>query len=87
MIPIIIEGALFVALIATVGALFVSVLARFTPLGVRWRQIKNRRLLERQAASNCPVHGPQAEHTLVRLRNGQTLCPLCYQEILDGKLD
>ncbi|MDQ8154935.1 MAG: hypothetical protein P3B98_09735 [Gemmatimonadota bacterium] len=87
MLPIIIESALFAVLVTAVGALFFAALLRFTPLGVRWRQVRNRRLLEREAAHNCPRHGLQREGALVRLRDGQTMCPTCYQEILDGKLD
>lgn len=85
--PIIIEGALFVALIAAVGALLLALLLHYTPLGVALQQRRNRRLLEREAARNCPRHGLQREDALVRLRDGQTMCPACYQEILDGKLD
>ena len=87
MIPIIIESALFAVLVTAVGALLIALVAHYTPLGVRWRQVRNRRLIEREAARNCPRHGPQREGELVRLRDGQTLCPVCYQEILDGKLD
>ncbi len=87
MISIILESALFAALVAAVGALFIATIAHYTPLGVRWRQVRNRRLLEREAARHCPQHGPQREADLVRLPDGQTLCPTCYQEILDGKLD
>jgi len=87
MIAILIESALFAALVAAVGALFFAAIAQFTPLGVRWRQVRNRRLLEREAARHCPKHGPQREGDLVRLSDGETLCPTCYQEILDGKLD
>jgi hypothetical protein len=87
MIPIIIEGALFVALVAAVGALLLTLLYHYTPLGLAWKQRRNRQLLERETARNCPRHGLQREAALVRLRDGQTLCPQCYQEILDGKLD
>lgn len=87
MIPIILEGALFVALIAAGGALLLALLFHFTPLGLSWKQRRNRQLIEREAARNCSRHGPQREAALVRLRDGQTLCPQCYQEILDGKLD
>lgn len=87
MLAIIIESALFAALLAAAGALCVALLAHYTPLGVRWRQVRNRRLLELEAARSCPRHGPQREGELVRLRDGQTMCPICYQEILDGQLD
>ena len=87
MISIIVESALFAALVVAVGALVIAVLVQFTPLGVRLRQVRNRRALEREAARNCARHGLQREGELVRLRDGQTMCPVCYQEILDGKLD
>ncbi len=87
MIPIIVEGALFVALLAAASALLLVLLYHYTPLGIAWKQRRNRQLLEREAARNCPRHGLQREAALVRLRDGQTLCPQCYQEILDGKLD
>lgn len=87
MLAIIVESALFAALIAAVGALLFALLAHFTPVGVRLRQNRNRRLLEREAARYCPRHGAQREGELVRLPDGETMCPTCYQEILDGKLD
>jgi hypothetical protein len=87
MIAIIIDSALFAVLVAAGGALVLAIVVQFTPLGVRWRQLRNRRLLEREAARDCPRHGRQREGELVRLRDGQTMCPICYQEILNGKLD
>jgi hypothetical protein len=87
MLAIIVEGALFTVLVAATGALFFVLLMHHTPLGVRLRQVRNRRLLERVAERNCPRHGPQREGELVRLSDGQTMCPTCYQETLDGKLD
>jgi hypothetical protein len=87
MLAIIVESALFVALLAALGALFFMLLTHYTPIGVRLRQIRNRRAIEQLAARNCPRHGPLHEGELVRLSDGQTMCPTCYQEILDGKLD
>lgn len=87
MVAIIVESVLFVTLVAAVGALFLALLTQFTPLGVRLRQVRNRRHVERLAAQTCPAHGPQRESELVRLSDGQTMCPLCYQEMLDGKFD
>ena len=87
MIAIIVESALFAALVAAVGALFFVLLMQFTPLGVRLRQVRNRRLLDRLAALHCPRHGPQRDGELVRLSDGETMCPTCYQEMLDGKFD
>jgi len=87
MIAIIVESMLFAGLVMAAGALLGALLVHFTPLGVRWRQIRNRRLIEHGAVQSCPRHGPLREGDLVRLPDGQTLCPTCYQEILDGKLD
>jgi hypothetical protein len=81
------EGVLFVALIATVAALLVFVVLHVTPLGIRLRQTRNRRRIERAAERACPVHGPHEEHELVRLASGERICPDCFQEAMNGKLD
>jgi hypothetical protein len=82
MIAIVVEGVLFVALIATVAALFYLVLMQFTPLGVRVRQIRNRRRIERAAARVCSIHGPHADSEMVLLPDGDRVCPECYTEII-----
>ena len=74
MTAIILEGVLFVALIAAVGTLF-YILLLFTPVGVRLRQARNRRRIDRAAALVCPIHGPRSSMDLVRLASGDTLCP------------
>lgn len=84
---IILEGVLFVALIATVAVLLSIVLLYFTPLGVRLRQTKNRRQIERAAELACPVHGPHDARELVRLSSGEQICPDCFKEAVDGKHD
>lgn len=84
MTAIILEGVLFVALIAAVGALFYFILIGFTPVGVRLRQAKNRRRLDRAAALACPIHGPRSSNDLVRLASGELMCPDCYKEMLNG---
>ena len=84
MTEIIIEGVLFVALLATVGTLFYMVLMYFTPVGVRLRQTQNRRQIDRAAELVCPIHGPRATKDLVRLTSGEALCPDCYKETLNG---
>lgn len=81
---IIIEGVLFVALLATGGALLYWALLMFTPAGVRIRQTQNRKRLERAAELVCPIHGPRSEDHLVRLSNGEKVCPDCYKETLHG---
>jgi hypothetical protein len=81
---IIIEGVLFVALIATGAALLYFVVVQFTPVGVRLRQAQNRRRIDRAAELVCPLHGPRAEKDLVRLASGDVMCPDCYKEIVHG---
>jgi hypothetical protein len=84
MTEIIIEGVLFAVLVAAVGALIYLVLMYFTPAGVRLRQTRNRRRLERAADLVCPIHGPRTTNELVRLTSGDVLCPECYKETLNG---
>ena len=81
---IITEGVLFVALIATGGALLFWLVVNFTPAGVRIRQTQNRKRIERMAALVCPIHGLRTEDNLVRLANGERVCPDCYKETLHG---
>jgi len=83
---ILLESALFIALIAVVGTLF-YVAVRRTPLGRRVRQTDNRKRIDRMADLTCPIHGLQHENQLVRLSTGDTLCPLCYQEAFDGHVN
>ena len=84
MTEIIIEGVLFAALIAAIGTLFYFLIVYFTPVGVRVRQTRNRRQLDRAAELVCPIHGPHATNDLVRLASGESLCPECYKETLNG---
>ena len=84
MSEIILEGVLFVALVAAVGALFYLVVVYFTPVGVRLRQTRNRRRIDRAAGLVCPIHGPRDEHDLVRLPSGESMCPDCYKETVHG---
>jgi hypothetical protein len=81
---IIIEGVLFVVLIATGAALLYFVVVQFTPVGVRLRQAQNRRRIDRAAELVCPIHGPRAEKDLVRLTSGDVMCPDCYKENVHG---
>jgi hypothetical protein len=81
---IIMEGVLFVALIAAGGALLYWVLMHFTPAGVRIRQVQNRKRLDRAAELECPIHGLKTEAQLVRLASGEQACPECYKESLDA---
>lgn len=85
--PIIIEGVLFVALVATAGALVLYGVWHVTPLGRVTRRIQSRRRLARVAELECPIHGTQAEAAMVRLSDGSRVCPVCYQEAVNGTLD
>ncbi|MES2524675.1 MAG: hypothetical protein V4617_18410 [Gemmatimonadota bacterium] len=82
---ILLESVLFIALIAVVGALLFKVLG-ITPFGRRIQQTGNRKRIDRMVDLTCPIHGLQRESDLVRLTNGETLCPLCYKEVLDGNI-
>ena len=84
MTEIIIEGVLFAALLAAVGALFYLLIVYFTPVGVRRRQTLNRRRVDRAAELVCPIHGPRSSNDLVRLTSGETICPDCYKETVHG---
>ena len=84
MTEIIIEGVLFVALVATVGTLIYLVVMYLTPVGERIRQTQNRRRLDNAAELVCPIHGPRSSNDLVRLASGDVLCPDCYKETLNG---
>jgi hypothetical protein len=86
MLLIILEGVLFVALVATVGALFFVVVRRYTPIGRRLSQSYNRRRIDRVAGNACAIHGTFAEHELVRLTSGEAVCPRCYEETVHGDL-
>ena len=80
MAVIITEGVLFVALIVTGGALLYWLLVSFTPVGVRLRQTRNRKRIDRMAELVCPIHGQRTQDQLVRLANGERVCPDCYEE-------
>jgi hypothetical protein len=81
---IIVEGVLFAALLAAGGALLYWVLMAFTPAGVRFRQIQNRKRLDRAAELECPIHGPKTAQQMVRLASGERVCPDCYRETFDA---
>ncbi|MEO7769732.1 MAG: hypothetical protein ABIX19_01800 [Gemmatimonadaceae bacterium] len=81
---IIVEGVLFVALIAAGGAFLFWLLTTFTPAGVRLRQTQNRKQIDRMAELVCPIHGLRTQAQLVRLANGERVCPDCYKETFNG---
>jgi hypothetical protein len=82
MVGIILEGVLFVALVATVATLLCYAILRWTPLGLRLRQTANRQEIEDALELTCPIHGLQREEEMVRLPSGSRICPTCYQEAL-----
>ena len=81
---IIVEGVLFVALIAAGGALLYWLIVYVTPAGVRIRQTQNRKRIERVAELECAIHGRHTEDQLVRLASGERVCPDCYKEIVNA---
>ena len=83
---IIIEGILFVALLAALGSLF-RLGVKSTPVGRRLVQEQNRKLIDRAAAATCSIHGLQNEDDLVRLPDGGLMCPHCYKENVHDQLD
>jgi hypothetical protein len=83
MFVIILEGVLFVALVATAGALLILGVWYLTPLGRRLHQARNRRRIDRAAELACPIHGVHRERDLVRLTSGEEMCPECYKETVD----
>jgi hypothetical protein len=86
-VVILLEGVLFVAAIVACTAVLLWGVKAFTPLGTRWRQLENRKLIDQHAALTCPIHGMQAPDSLVRLTSGEPLCSKCYQETVYGQLD
>lgn len=81
---IIVEGVLFVAWVAAGCALLYWIVMLFTPMGVRILQNRNRRRLDRRREQECPIHGWKPERQLVRLANGERVCPDCYRETFDA---
>ena len=83
---IMLESGLFIAILAVLAALFVTIV-KMTPFGKRITQTANRKRIEKQLDLTCPIHGLQREEQLVRLPSGEALCPHCYQEGVDGHVD
>ena len=81
---IIVEGVLFVALLAAGGALLYWLIIYFTPAGVRIRQTQNRKRIDQAAELVCAIHGRRTEDQLVRLASGERVCPDCYKEIVNA---
>jgi hypothetical protein len=86
MLAILVEGALFVAAVATVAALVFLGVATYTPLGLRLRQMENRKRILREVETVCSVHGAHTEDELVRLASGERICPDCFREAVRDSL-
>jgi hypothetical protein len=84
MIPILLEGSLFVGSIAAIAALVFYITRSSTSLGLRAQQNKNREAIEREEELVCPVHGAHTEAQLVRLESGERICPECFREAMKG---
>ncbi len=80
MAAIIMEAVLFVALVVAAGTLLFFGLTTFTPLGKLWKQVQNRKNIERAAELSCPIHGALTEDKMVRLPSGERVCPDCFKE-------
>jgi hypothetical protein len=87
MIEILLEGLLFVASLATIAALIFFLTRSSTPLGIRSRQNKNRKRIEREIDLVCPIHGAHTEEQLVRLQSGERICPDCFRDAIKGIVD
>ncbi len=85
MVGIIIESLLFLALLAAAGMLVYTALVRLTPLGRRLAQARNRERIEAATGRTCLVHGYQEAHDLVRLPDGELICPQCYAEAMHAE--
>ena len=87
MIAIILEWVLFVLLVAAVGGVAYGGMLYLTPLGRRIRETRNRLEIDREAELSCPIHGTVPDGELVRLPSGERLCPFCYREAAQGKIE
>jgi len=87
MLPILLEGLLFVASIATIAALVFYLTRTSTSLGLRSLQKRNRERIEREVELVCPIHGTHTEEQLVRLESGERICPECFREAMKGIVD
>ena len=83
---IIIEGVMFVALLAVAVTLVVFVVRHFTAAGRVLEQSRNRKQIERAASLTCALHGAHEEREMGRLESGEVMCPDCYREAIDGNV-
>ena len=87
MTAILLEWLLFFVLVAAVGGASYVAMLYLTPLGRRIRETRNRTLIDREAELTCPIHGTVADGELVRLPSGARICPFCYREAAQGKIE
>ena len=87
MFAILMEGILFVASVAAVGALLSYFVLDHTPIGTRLKQAGNRRRIENIAELRCPIHGDHTSQQMVRLPSGVVVCPECFQETVYDQRD
>jgi hypothetical protein len=83
---IILEGLMFVALLAIGVTLAVFIIRHYTAPGRVLEQTRNRKEIERVSSLTCPLHGAHEEREMVRLESGEVLCPECYREAIDGRV-
>ena len=81
---IIIEGVLFIALLCVAVALVVYIVRYYTSAGRALEQTRNRKGIERAVNLTCAIHGAHDERDMVRLPNGEVMCPDCYREAIGG---
>lgn len=83
---ILIEGVLFIALLAVAATLVVFIVRYYTAAGRALEQTRNRKAIERAANLTCYRHGVHDERSMVRLESGEVMCPECYREVTDGRV-
>jgi len=87
MTAILLEWLLFFVLVAVVGGVAYAGMLYLTPLGRRIRQTRNRELIDNEADRTCPIHGAVPDGDLVRLPSGARICPFCYREAAQGRIE
>lgn len=83
---IIVEGALFLALLVVIVLVVRTIIRHHTPVGARLAQAENRRAIERAMSLTCERHGPHEARAMVRLRSGDLMCPQCYEDTVRSVL-
>lgn len=83
---IIVEGALFLALLVVAVLVVRTIIRHHTAVGTRLDQVENRRAIDRAASLTCERHGLHEERAMVRLQSGELMCPECYRETVESVL-